>query len=111
MARDHVQERALPRPVGTDEAHDLARLDVETDTIDGVDAPEAHGDVAHRHGQCHRRAARARIGQHTVGRRRVCRGGIEGDPGGPPRRDLVDEAAPGRISERRKTARNEEQGD
>ena len=37
QAREHLEGRRLPRPVGPEERDHLARLDREADAVDGVD--------------------------------------------------------------------------
>src|SRR5579884_835973 len=44
-AGQHVEERGLPRPVGTDETENLAIPEGEADPVDGPDSPEALGDA------------------------------------------------------------------
>ncbi len=46
-ARDDVERRRLPGAVRTDQPRDLAALDVERDTVERDDAPEAERDVPH----------------------------------------------------------------
>src|SRR5712691_1959417 len=45
-AREHGQERRLPRPVGADQAGDLPRRHVDGDAVHGVKAFEVAMDVA-----------------------------------------------------------------
>jgi hypothetical protein len=42
---DDLQQRALSRPVGTDDGDDLAVVDPEGDAVDGREAAEAFRDV------------------------------------------------------------------
>ena len=53
-ARQHVEERGLPRAVGADEPDDLARVDGEGDRVEGHDAAEVLPDsVDHESGRTH----------------------------------------------------------
>jgi hypothetical protein len=44
-AGDGVEKRRLPRPVGADESHDLAAVDLEVHPVDRDEAPELLADV------------------------------------------------------------------
>jgi hypothetical protein len=44
---DHVEQRRLAGPVGTDHADHLARPDGQRHAVEGGQAPEAHGDTGH----------------------------------------------------------------
>ena len=45
---DHVERRRLAGAVRADQARDLPRLDLERDSVEGDDAPEAQGDSLNR---------------------------------------------------------------
>jgi hypothetical protein len=44
-ARDHVEQRRLPRPVGADEGNDLPGSDMKRDMPEDLDLPEKRVDV------------------------------------------------------------------
>ena len=50
QAEQEAQERGLARTVGSHEAVDLARGDVEVDSVEGDDVPEGLGDTARTDG-------------------------------------------------------------
>jgi hypothetical protein len=54
-SRDHAQQRGLARARGAEERHQLARLDVERDAVEGLERAEALGDVDHL--DAHRRSS------------------------------------------------------
>ncbi len=47
LAADHVQQRGLPRPVGADDHSQLARINLQTQLIDGAKAIERHRKRIH----------------------------------------------------------------
>src|SRR5262249_45202268 len=47
IARDAVEQRRLAGAVGADQAHQLSRLHLEIDTVDGGDAEEPLGQAPH----------------------------------------------------------------
>jgi hypothetical protein len=45
--RKAIEERGLAGPIWADDAHDLAKRNIETDTVERNDAAEAYRDVPH----------------------------------------------------------------
>ena len=70
-AGDGVDEGRLAGAVGADQAEDLAGSDVEVDAVEGDDATEADGEVAHLEG-----------GARELDRRRSRRAAVERDDAG-----------------------------
>src|SRR5215510_10925049 len=62
-AADGVEQRGLPRPVGSDDGHDLAVMDVHAHVAERLHGAEAHGDALDA-----QEGLRARSG-HRAGRR------------------------------------------
>jgi len=50
---EHLHQRGLARAVLTDHGVDLARLAVQGDPVEHLDAEEALADVAHLEQRCH----------------------------------------------------------
>ena len=68
-----TDQRRLAGAVAADEADDLARIEVDADAVDGVDAAERDADVAHLDERRRRLSAPALRGGGMSGRPRAAR--------------------------------------